>query len=159
MAGAKTFPIIDAKGDLITTVTGWNHGTVADGCELTKMTIEPICSALNISMGEVKDFNDDLSALSAKVDKFIYDEYAEFHDRVEQSATYLYNSISAESARAVSAEQGLQQQIDVIKGATDVIAVFGTYDEFTTKSASEFIVCTKDCNNISSTFYNIYLLL
>ena len=138
MAGAKTFPIIDAKGDLITTVTGWNHGTVADGCELTKMTIEPICSALNISMGEVKDFNDDLSALSAKVDNFIYDEYAGFHDRVEQSATYLYNSISAESARAVSAEQGLQQQIDVIKGATDVIAVFGTYDEFTTKSASEW---------------------
>lgn len=138
MAGAKTFPIIDAKGDLITTVTGWNHGTVADGCELTKMTIEPICSALNISMGEIKDFNDDLSALSAKVDNFIYDEYAHFHDRVEQSATYLYNSISAESARAVIAEKVLQDQIDVMKAATDVIAVFGTYNEFSAASASEW---------------------
>ena len=150
MAGrpAKTFPIIDSKGNVITTVTGWNHGTVADGYELTDMTIDPICSALNKSNGEIKEVTENLnaeieraksaeSAISARVDAF-YDEYSEFSARVEQSATDLYNHISAESARADSVEKDLQDQIDVMKAATDVIAVFGTYDEFTTKSASDW---------------------
>lgn len=148
MAGrpAKTFPIIDSKGNVITTVTGWNHGTVADGCELTDMTIDPICSALNNSNGEIKDVTDKLnaeidratnaeSAISARVDAF-YDEYSEFSARVEQSATDLYNHISAESARADSVEKDLQDQIDVMKGATDVIYVVANKQEFDAWSAT-----------------------
>ena len=148
MAGrpAKTFPIIDSKGNVITTVTGWNHGTVADGCELTDMTIDPICSALNNSNGEISAINDKLnaeidraksaeSALSSRIDVF-YDEYSAFSARVEQSATDLYNHISAESARASSAEQDLQEQIDVMKGATDVIYVVANKQEFDDWSAT-----------------------
>ena len=148
MAGrpAKTFPIIDSKGNVITTVTGWNHGTVADGYELTDMTIDPICSALNKSNGEIKEVTENLnaeieraksaeSAISARVDAF-YDEYSEFSARVEQSATDLYNHISAESARADSVEKDLQDQIDVMKGATDVIYVVANKQEFDRWSAT-----------------------
>lgn len=148
MAGrpAKTFPIIDSKGNVITTVTGWNHGTVADGYELTDMTIDPICSALNKSNDEIKDVTENLnaeieraksaeSAISARVDAF-YDEYSEFSARVEQSATDLYNHISAESARADSVEKDLQNQIDVMKGATDVIYVVANKQEFDRWSAT-----------------------
>ena len=119
MAGAKTFPIIDAKGNLITTVTGWNHSTVADGSELTNMTIAPICSALNRSIGEVKDFTEDLSAISTRVDYF-YDEYSAFKESVDENTTFLSG------------------QIDTLKAATDVIAVFGTYAEFTAASAGNW---------------------
>lgn len=115
MAGANIYPIIDAKGNLITTVYGWNHSTVADGCELTNMTIEPICSALNRSIGEVKDFTEDLSAISSRVDS-LYDEYSSLNDKTSF----------------------LSGQIDTLKAATDVIAVFGTYAEFTNASASEW---------------------
>lgn len=148
MAGrpAKTFPIIDSKGNVITTVTGWNHGTVADGYELTDMTIDPICSALNKSNGEIREVTENLnaeidraksaeSALSSRIDVF-YDEYSAFSARVEQSATDLYNHISAESARADSVEKDLQDQIDVMKGATDVIYVVANKHEFDIWSAT-----------------------
>ena len=148
MAGrpAKTFPIIDSKGNVITTVTGWNHGTVADGYELTDMTIDPICSALNKSNDEIKEVTENLnaeidraksaeSALSSRIDVF-YDEYSAFSARVEQSATDLYNHISAESARADSVEKDLQDQIDVMKGATDVIYVVANKQEFDRWSAT-----------------------
>lgn len=148
MAGrpAKTFPIIDSKGNVITTVTGWNHGTVADGYELTDMTIDPICSALNKSNDEIKEVTENLnaeidraksaeSALSTRIDVF-YDEYSAFSARVEQSATDLYNHISAESARADSVEKDLQDQIDVMKGATDVIYVVANKQEFDEWSAT-----------------------
>lgn len=126
MAGAKIYPIIDAKGNLITTVYGWNHSTVADGCELTNMTIEPICSALNRSIGEVKDFIEELSALSSRVDSF-YDEYSIFNTNVIASADELDKKTTY-----------LSGQIDTLKAATDVIAVFGTYSEFTNASAGEW---------------------
>lgn len=152
MAGrpAKTFPIIDSKGNVITTVTGWNHGTVADGCELTDMTIDPICSALNNSNDEIKEVTDNLnaeiaraksaeSAISSRVDVF-YDEYSSFSARVEQSATNLNNKIDTESARAISAEttisSKLQNQIDIMKGATDVIYVVANKQAFDSWSAT-----------------------
>lgn len=150
MAGrpAKTFPIIDSKGNVITTVTGWNHGTVADGYELTDMTIDPICSALNKSNDEIKEVTENLnaeidraksaeSALSSRIDVF-YDEYSAFSARVEQSATDLNKKIDDVSAESLRNDTFLSGQIDTLKAATDVIAVFGTYEEFTTKSASDW---------------------
>lgn len=150
MAGrpAKTFPIIDSKGNVITTVTGWNHGTVADGYELTDMTIDPICSALNKSNDEIKEVTENLnaeidraksaeSALSSRIDVF-YDEYSAFSARVEQSATDLNKKIDDVSAESLRNDTFLSGQIDTLKAATDVIAVFGTYEEFTAASASDW---------------------
>lgn len=145
---AKSFPIIDSKGEEITVVHGWNHGTVADGCELTDITIEPICDALNASNGEIKDVTDKLndeidraknveSAISSRVDVF-YDEYSSFSARVEQSATNLNKKIDDVSAESLRYDTFLSGQIDTLKAATDVIAVFGTDEEFTTKSASDW---------------------
>jgi len=147
MAGlpAKTFPIIDSKGELITTVTGWNHGTVADGCELTNMTIEPICSALNKSNGEIKDVTDKLNAeieratnaeqyISGVVDDH-YNEYTAFSANVEESAFNLNKKIDDVSAISRDNDNYLSAQIDTMKAATDVIMVYGTESDFQTKSA------------------------
>lgn len=167
MAGrpAKTFPIIDSKGNVITTVTGWNHGTVADGCELTDMTIDPICSALNNSNGEISAINDKLNAeierakkaeqeISAVVSShydeyttFVNGEYYPFKESVLLSADALSSKlaqeiqdriedVSAEKNRAEGEERNLQKQIDVIKGATDVINVFASKSDFDTWSAT-----------------------
>ena len=145
---AKSFPIIDSKGEEITVVHGWNHGTVADGCELTNITIEPICDALNASNGEISAVNDKLnaeiaraksaeSAISSRVDVF-YDEYTNFSARVEQSATNLNKKIDDVSAESLRYDTFLSGQIDTLKAATDVIAVFGTYEEFTNASAGSW---------------------
>lgn len=147
MAGlpAKTFPIIDSKGDLITTVTGWNHGTVADGCELTNMTIEPICDALNASNGEIKDVTDKLNDeidraknaeqyISGVVDDH-YNEYTAFSARVETSAYNLSSKIDTVSSLLHTDDMFLSGEIDKMHAATDVIMVYGTESDFQTKSA------------------------
>jgi hypothetical protein len=117
---------------------------------LTDITIEPICDALNASNGEIKDVTDKLdeeidraknveNAISSRVDVF-YDEYSSFSARVEQSATNLNNKIDTESARAINAEttisSKLQNQIDIMKGATDVIYVVANKQAFDSWSAT-----------------------
>ena len=50
--GATPAPVIDVNGK---DVTLWNHGTIADGVNLTVKTLRPICEAIN-------EGYDDLSA-------------------------------------------------------------------------------------------------
>lgn len=51
-------------------------------------------------------------------------------DRATQAESYLAGSISSEETARSAADTKLQKQIDELQAATDVIAVFGTYDEF-----------------------------
>ena len=51
-------------------------------------------------------------------------------DRATQAESYLAGSISSEETARSAADEKLQKQIDKLQAATDVIAVFGTYDEF-----------------------------
>jgi len=51
-------------------------------------------------------------------------------DRATLAESYLAGSISSEETARSAADTKLQKQIDKLQAATDVIAVFGTYDEF-----------------------------
>jgi hypothetical protein len=55
-------------------------------------------------------------------------------DRATQAETTLSGRISLEETTRSAADAKLQKQIDELQAATDVIAVFGTYDEFVTGS-------------------------
>ena len=91
--------------------------------------------------GDLVNVSSDFYDFSAKVENsasVINNTINVFSAKVEQSASDLKDSISAEETRAKEVENNLAKEIDKIKGATDVIAVFGTYDEFSAASASEW---------------------
>lgn len=110
----KQEPVFNANG---IPVTGWTHGTLADGYELTDKTIIPLVDAINKG-------SEDLSSVSGYLQNEIDDLYA-FSGRVEISAGELSDRI-ADNA----------DEISKLKAATDVIMVYGTYAEFTANSAS-----------------------
>ena len=142
----------------------WTRNTVADGDWLQKYTIAPLSSrddflADKISGAEL-NIDEEIEArkagdayLSANLIGFSA-EYFEFKDNVETSAENLSAALQEEIDRAKKAETNLdirintertnrinedaklQSQLDTLKAATDVIAVFGTYEEFTAASAS-----------------------
>ena len=87
----------------------WSRKTVADGSWLQYHTLNPL-SARDEYLAECID------DLSASTDEKIIEE----------------------RERAISAENELQDQIDTIEAATDVVDVQGTYADFTANSASYF---------------------
>jgi hypothetical protein len=135
MAGARIFEISSSKGNVITTVYGWNRSTVADGEVLTDITIKPICDALNIGMGEVKDFTDELNAISSQIDSF-YDEYYTqeqtrdlIADEIESISSVVANNYLSANRDAISAGKN----IEVIELNGSVIGIKTSDDvEFTT---------------------------
>lgn len=116
----------------------WNRQTVADGSWLQKYTLNPL-SARDVYLAEQIDKG--TSALSA--------------------------AISAEEARAISAESALQSQIDTLEAATDVIMVYGTYSAFSSTSGAlwenpgyltendviKVLVDDSDTNSANQTYY------
>ena len=151
MAGANTPDPIKIKGgDGNEYVVGtWNHGTVADGVVLTDETIRPICDAiqggsngLSAEIERAKKAEQEISAVvDAHYDEyttFVNDDYTPFKTSVIASAEALDKKIDGVSAESLRYDTFLSGQIDTLKAATDVIAVFGTYDEFTNASAGEW---------------------
>lgn len=160
MAGANTpEPIVVTGSDGNEYVVGtWNHGTVADGVVLTDETIRPICDAiqggsngLSAEIERAKKAEQEISAVvSSHYDEyttFVNGEYTPFKESVLLSAEALSSrlaqeiqdrieDVSAEEIRAIGQETLLQKQIDVIKGATDVINVFASKSDFDTWSAT-----------------------
>lgn len=160
MAGAnKPEPIVVTGNDGNEYVVGtWNHGTVADGVVLTEETIKPICDAIqggsNGLSAEIERAKKAEQEISAVVDDhyneyttFVNGEYTPFKESVLASADALssklaqeiqdrIDDVNAEETRAIGQETLLQKQIDVIKGATDVINVFATKRDFDTWSAT-----------------------
>ena len=140
MAGAKKpeqIKIVGGDGNIYVVDT-WNRGTIADGVAMTEYTIRPICSAIQVGTSglaaEIERAMAAERAISGIVDSH-YEEYNTFVSSVNTSA----EALSAELAKEISAREhgddDLQDQIDTLKAATDVIAVFGTYPEFTAASA------------------------
>ena len=160
MAGANTpEPIVVTGSDGNEYVVGtWNHGTVADGVVLTDETIRPICDAiqggsngLSAEIERAKKAEQEISAVvDAHYDEyntFVNTEYTPFKTSVLASAESLssrlaqeiqdrIDDVDAEENRAKGQETLLQKQIDVIKGATDVINVFASKSDFDTWSAT-----------------------
>lgn len=91
--------------------------------------------------GDLVNVSSDFYDFSAKVENsasVINNTINVFSAKVEQSASDLKDAISDEETRAKEVENNLVKEIDKIKGATDVIAVFGTYEEFTAASAGDW---------------------
>lgn len=151
MAGANTpEPIVVTGSDGNEYVVGtWNHGTVADGVVLTEETIKPICDAIqggsNGLSAEIERAKKAEQEISAVVDNhydeyttFVNNEYTPFKTSVIASAAALDKKIDDVSAESLRYDTFLSGQIDTLKAATDVIAVFGTYEEFTAASAGDW---------------------
>lgn len=160
MAGAnKPEPIEIIGGDGKTYVVDtWNRGTIADGKVMSDYTIRPICEAIQAGTSglsaEIERAKKAEQEISAVVDDhyneytdFVNGEYTPFKESVLASADALssrlaqeiqdrIDDVDAEEERAKGQETLLQKQIDVIKGATDVINVFATKSDFDTWSAS-----------------------
>ena len=151
MAGANTpEPIVVTGSDGNEYVVGtWNHGTVADGVVLTDETIRPICDAiqggsngLSAEIERAKKAEQEISAVvDAHYDEyttFVNTDYTPFKNSVIASAAALDKKIDDVSAESLRYDTFLSGQIDTLKAATDVIAVFGTYEEFTAASAGSW---------------------
>jgi len=137
--------------------TKWTRTTVADGDWLQENTIKPLSSRDNFLADKIGESNsawkDALSSESAtrySDDQYLSanltalsSEYETFKSNVEASASTLNTKIDNEITRATNKEGELNSKItqtntriDNLEAATDVIAVFGTYEEFTAASAS-----------------------
>lgn len=140
MAGAnKPKPIEITGGDgNIYVVDTWNRGTVADGNVMTDYTIRPICSAIQGgSQGLSAETERAMAAesgISAIVDAH-YDEYTTFVSAVNTSAESLSARLADEISDREDGDEYLQDQIDTLKAATDVIMVYNTYSDFTSNSS------------------------
>lgn len=152
MAGAKKPEPIEITGanGKIYVVETWNRGTIADGDAMTEYTIRPICDAIKGGTGGIAAETERAmaaeSGISAIVDKH-YDEYNTFVSNVNSSA----ESLSARLAQEISdrekgdaqeisdrkdGDKDLQEQINTLKAATDVIMVYSDFSSFSSNSAS-----------------------
>lgn len=147
----------ELSGDGSRIVTSWKRTTVADGDWLQHNTIGPLnerdvflAEKIDELSGNADDkLNEEIEArknadtfLSGTIDTFS-GNYETFKSNVEASASTLNTKIDNEITRATNKEGELNAKItqtntriDNLEAATDVIAVFGTYDEFTAASAS-----------------------
>lgn len=100
----------------------WDYGTLADGKQLTEETIEPICDALEEGTVELSAA---IEAISSKLDAEC--EIFSAHD------DFLSGTID-----------DLQEEVDHLKAATDVIAVFANKSDFDTWSADSPYVTEND---------------
>ena len=141
MAGAKKPEPIEIAGadGKIYVVETWNRGTIADGDAMTEYTIRPICDAIKGGTGGISAETERAmaaeSGISAIVDKH-YDEYNTFVSNVNNSAESLSARLAQEISARTSGDAKLQEQIDTLKAATDVIMVYGDYQTFTSNSGN-----------------------
>ena len=139
MAGAKKPEPIEIEGadGKIYVVETWNRGTIADGDAMTEYTIRPICDAIKGGTGGIAVETERAmaaeSGISAIVDKH-YDEYNTFVSSVNSSAESLSARLAQEISDRKDGDKDLQEQIDTLKAATDVIMVYGDYQSFTSNS-------------------------
>ena len=147
----------ELSGDGSRIVTSWKRTTVADGDWLQHNTIGPL-NERDVFLAEKIDelsgnadekLNEEIEArknadtfLSGTIDTFS-GNYETFKSKTEGNIDYLSGSIDGlkedldTEKEDRSREDGLlQDQIDTIKAASDVIMVYGTYNNFETNSAS-----------------------
>lgn len=141
MAGAKKPEPIEITGanGKIYVVETWNRGTIADGDAMTEYTIRPICDAIKGGTGGIAAETERAmaaeSGISAIVDKH-YDEYNTFVSNVNISAESLSARLAQEISDREDGDDDLQEQIDTLKAATDVIMVYSDFSSFSSNSAS-----------------------
>ena len=123
----------------------WDRNTIADGYKMAQNTIVPICSAITAGGAAVS------AKIQEEIDRATNKENAlsgEIHDETERATnkeTELDEKIDAvaedlshEITDREEEDRKLQDQIDTINAGTDVINVYGTYDNFTETSGDLF---------------------
>lgn len=130
----------------------WSRSTIADGDWLQAKTLNPYSTRDNWLAEKIEELSgkssDDLEEeirariagdtyLSGAIVSISSDFYP-FSANVEASAATLKGDIVDESYRAIGEENAIKDDISKLKAATDVIAVFGTYNEFTAASAGDW---------------------
>lgn len=147
MAGAKKpepIKIVGGDGNIYVVET-WNRGTIADGDVMTEYTIRPICEAIQGGTSGLSAETERAmaaeSGISAIVDKhydeyntFISNEYNPFVSAVNTSAESFSARLAQEISDRIDGDDNLQEQIDTLKAATDVIMVYCDYQTFTSNS-------------------------
>ncbi|MBO7691362.1 MAG: hypothetical protein J6T10_01850 [Methanobrevibacter sp.] len=123
----------------------WDRNTIADGYKMAQNTIVPICSAITAGGAAVS------AKIQEEIDRATNKENAlsgEIHDETERATnkeTELDEKIDAvaddleqEISDREDEDRKLQDQIDTINAGTDVINVYGTYDNFSGTSGDLF---------------------
>lgn len=147
----------------------WNRSTVADGSWLQKYTLSPLSardyylasaidsvsgstdtnvSALSAAISSVSAIHDNkISGLSSSIDYVSGAIDNEISTRINETQ-YLSAAITAEQEARQDAVSGLQNQIDTMNAATDVIDVYGSWSDFTTNSGNLFTTSAITDNDI-----------
>ena len=136
--GATPAPVIDVNGKQVTL---WNHGTTADGVNLTVKTLRPICEAINEGYDDLSAAIDDekTRAIQAETELSGWcDSLSSKLDTVSSNLDVVSGDLVAEIERSTTKDEELQSQIDTIEAATDVIDVFGTYSQFNTEWKTKY---------------------
>ena len=155
----------------------WDRNTVADGSWLQKYTLNPLtardyylASAIDALCNSNGDSSSALSAAISSVSS-IHDEYINYlSDTIsgdisgyieyisgsvdtlsgdfKTSVETLLNKIDEEHGRADAAETKINTRLNNIEAATDVIDVYGSWDDFTNNSSNLFTVSGITDNDI-----------
>ena len=155
----------------------WDRNTVADGSWLQKYTLSPLtardyylASAIDELYNNTGDKSSELSAAISSVSS-IHDEYINYlsatisgdisghieyvsgsvddlRDDLQTSANTLLQKIDDETGRAEAAETKINTRLNNMEAATDVINVYGSWDDFSNNSGELFTVSGITDNDI-----------
>ena len=155
----------------------WDRNTVADGSWLQKYTLNPLTardyylasaidalgnandsslSALNASISSVSSIHDDyINYLSATISEdisgyidSISGSLDDLSDDLQTSANTLLQKIDDETGRAEAVENKINTRLNNMEAATDVINVYGSWDDFSSNSGDLFTVSGITDNDI-----------
>ena len=146
-------------------VSQWSRNTVADGSWLQKYTIGKLKDRdifLADAIESASSATDSaISALSAKVNT-VSSNLDTFSGKVESSADDLNRKINEEINRSTEVDSAFSSKINTLEAATDVIAVFGTFENFSAESGSlvltdkDIIKVLRDDQYSTSGEYQVY---
>lgn len=119
----------------------WDRNTVADGKKMSESLTalsardECLASAISSSQGDIENKLRSVSSELHDADVNLQNNIREEESVRQSEDDILQQKIEDETEARETKDTDLQSQIDTLKAATDVINVFGTYDEFTAASA------------------------
>ena len=155
----------------------WDRNTVADGSWLQKYTLNPLtardyylASAIDELYNNTGDKSSELSAaissvssihdkninyLSATISgdisghiEYVSGSVDDLRDDLQTSANTLLQKIDDETGRAEAAENKINTRLNNMEAATDVINVYGSWDDFSSNSGELFTVSGITDNDI-----------
>ena len=119
----------------------WDRNTVADGKKMSESLTalsardECLASAISSSQGDIENKLRSVSSELHNADEILQNNIDAEGTERENADLTLQTNIDNEASERKEKDKNLQEQIDKLNAATDVVAVFGTYDDFTAASA------------------------